>query len=407
MAQIKNDFPIFKNNPGLVYLDSTSTSQKPQKVIDDLKSYLENDYANIHRGAYILSERSEHMYEASKKKVAECIWATSWKEVIYTFNSNYALNLLAASFKRSHMLQKGDKVLVSIVEHHSNIVPWLILKEEIGIELEYVDVDANFQIDFEDLILKLTSNVKVVSFTHVSNVTGSVFDLERASKMVKDYSKDILFVVDASQSIPHFSVDVKSIGCDFLFFTGHKIMADTGIGVMWGKQELLQRMKVAFSWGGAISKVEKECFFDAPLPDKFEVGTPNLSGARSLLSALEYIESIGGYASMEEIENEMVSYTLEWFKKIPEAEVIGSMSPEKRVGVFSFVVKWIHSLDLAEYFAENWVCIRAGQHCAEPFLTSKNLHHTCRMSIYIYTTKEDIDRFFEVLKEWINVFKNL
>lgn len=407
MMSVKNDFPIFRNNPDLVYLDSTATSQKPQKVIDDVKSYLENDYANIHRWAYSLSEKSEHMYEESKKIVAKHIGAASWKEIIYTFNSNYALNLLAQSLKRSNFLKRWDKVLVSIVEHHSNIVPWLILKEEIGIEIEYVGINEDYWIDFADLETKLTSEVKIVSFTHVSNVTGEVFDLERVWKMVKDFSKDIFFIVDASQSVPHFTVSVDDLLCDFLFFTGHKVMADTGLWVLWWKMELLKDMKVAFSWGWAISKVEEQCFYDAPLPDKFEVGTPNLTGARSLLSAFEYIESIGWYKRMKEIEDELVKYTLEKFKEVKDIELIWSFSHEKRVGVFSFVVKWIHSLDVAEYLAENGVCIRAGQHCAEPFLTSRWLHHTCRMSIYIYINKEDIDRFFDVLEEAINTFKNL
>ncbi len=235
----KKDFPIFDNNPWLIYLDSTATSQKPSFVIDGIKEYLEHDYANIHRGSYSLSEKSEEMYKKSKEITAKFIWSTDYREIIYTYNANYALNLLSASLKRSQLLKRGDKVLISVVEHHSNIVPWLILKEEIGIEIDYVNIDENFWIDFEDFEKKFTADVKLVSFTAVSNVTGEIFDVEKLGACIKKKNKDILFVVDASQSVPHIPLDVKKIQCDFAFFTGHKLMADTWIGILWGKRKSL------------------------------------------------------------------------------------------------------------------------------------------------------------------------
>jgi cysteine desulfurase / selenocysteine lyase len=393
----KKDFPIFDNNPWLIYLDSTATSQKPSFVIEGIKEYLENDYANIHRGSYSLSERSEEMYKKSKEITAKFIWSTDYREIICTYNANYALNLLSASLKRSQLLKRGDKVLISVVEHHSNIVPWLILKEEIGIEIDYVNIDEDFWIDFDDFEKKFTADVKLVSFTAVSNVTGEIFDVEKLGNFIKKKNKDIIFVVDASQSVPHIPLDVKKIQCDFAFFTGHKLMADTGIGILWGKKEILDTMKPAFSGWGAISKVLKDCFFDAPLPDRFEAGTPNLSWAVSLLRAFEYIEKIGGYETLVAHEQELIEYTLKKFESVPWVRLIWWKNKESKVGVFSFIIEGIHSIDISEYLATKNICIRAGQHCAEPFLDSLGLAHTCRVSFYIYNTVEDIDIFFQEL----------
>lgn len=409
MRDFKKDFPIFENNPGLIFMDSTASSQKPAFVIDWIKEYLENDYSNIHRWAYSLAERSEDLYEKSKKKVADFIGADSWREVIYTYNANYALNFIAWSLGKSEFLKKWDKVLVSIVEHHSNIVPWLILKDEIGIEIEYINVDEDFNLDLDDLRSKLDENVKIVSVTHVSNVTGQIFDLEKVGEIVKDYNKDILFIADASQSFPHFKVDVKKINCDMIFFTAHKVMADSWLGVWWAKTELLDKMKPIFSWGWAISWVKKFEYKDNnSLPEKFEVWTPNMSGAVSLLKALEYIDSIGWYEKIEEVENELIEYTVEKWKNIKEKydiKILWSLNPKNRVWVFSFLVPGIHSIDLADALAEEDICIRAGQHCAEPFLQSENCSHTCRMSLYIYNDKNEIDRFFELLDKVINKLK--
>ena len=405
---LRKDFKIFENNPGLVYLDSTATTQKPGYVTSSVKEYLENDYGNIHRGFHPLAERSEKLYIDSKKKVAEFIGAWSWREVIYTLNSTYASNLLIASLRRSGYFQKWDKVLLSIVEHHANIVPWLILKEEIGIEVEYVSVKDDFSLDLEDLEKKLDDTVKAVSLTHVSNVTGSIFDLEEVGKALTPNPSPNgrgghkpLFIVDASQSVPHFKVDVEKIGCDFMFFTGHKLMADSGIGVLWWKESILNELQPAFSGGGAISRVEEQAFTLSSLPDKFEPGTPNLSGAMSLLKAFEYIENIWGYEKIVEVEEELTEYALKRFNSIENLQLIGSKVLKNRVGVFSFVVEWIHSHDIADYMADSNICIRAGQHCAEPLMNYLKINNTCRMSLYIYNDTKDIDDFFSVLEKCI------
>lgn len=395
---IKKDFPIFKNNPGLVFLDSTASSQKPSLVIDGIKEYLENSYSNIHRGSYDIAERSESIYDASKQKVCDLIGALSYKEIIYTYNSTYAANFLIWSLRLSHMLNAWDKVLLSIVEHHANIVPWLMLKEELWIEIEYVDIDENYNLDFDDFAKKYDDKVKVISMTHVSNVTWQIFDLERVWKLKRE---DTLFIVDWSQSIPHFRVDVKKLNADFLFFTWHKLFADSWIWVLWWKTELLEKLKPVFSWGWAISSVEETCFMYAKLPYKFEPGTPNLTWAVSLSKALDYIESIWWFEKIEEIENDLIKYALEKFNERKDVKLLWSRTAENRVWVFSFVLLSIHSNDLADIFAENNICIRAGKHCAHPFLNKINVNHAARMSLYVYNTREDIDKFFSILDEII------
>ncbi len=419
MTNIKQDFPIFDNNKWLVYLDNTATTQKPKLVINGIKKYLENDYSNIHRGFYPTSERSEKMYIESKKKVAENIWASSWKEVIYTYNSTYASNLFISSLRRNNYFKAWDKILLSIVEHHANIVPWLILKEEIWIEIEYIKIKDDFSLDLEDLKTKLDSKVKAISITHVSNVTWEIFDLKKVWEIInnnyphpnlppfmrKEKESRPFFIVDASQSIPHIKVDVKEIWCDALFFTWHKLMSDSWIWVLWWKEELLTNLKPSFSWWWAISWVKHSCFKEALLPDRFEPGTPNLSWAISLLKAFEYIENIWGYKKIEEIENKLNKYALEKFKNIQWVKLIWWNNSNTRASVFSFTVEWIHSLDIADFMADKNICIRAGQHCAEPFMIELWINHTCRMSLYIYNTTEDIDVFFNALKEAINILK--
>ncbi len=404
---IQKDFPILSHHPDLVFLDSTSSTQKPSYVIDGLKQYLENDYANIHRGSYDLAENSEKLYIDSKKKLAELIGADSWREIVYTMNSTYAANLLASSARRSNILKKWDIIVLSIVEHHANIVPWQILAEETGAILEYIWLSDDYKLNINELEEKLkNSHVKIVSLTHVSNVTGEIFPLEEVRKLIaplssKGEGQGVRFFIDASQSVPHFKIDVQKLWCDALFFTGHKLMADSGIGVLYGKKEFLECLDPWISWWWAISWVHTDTFKSAPIPDKFEPGTPNLSGAVSMLKALEYIEHIWWYETIESIEKELMEYALEGFVKRPELKLQWSKKPDTRVWVFSFSHDTIHALDIADSLADKNICIRAWQHCAEPFMIEHSLTGTCRMSLYIYNTKADIDIFFQALDEAI------
>ena len=393
---MKKDFPIFKNNPWLIFFDSTASSQKPSYVINWIKNYLENDYSNIHRWMYDIAIRSEKLYISSKKKTCEVIWWYSYKEIIYTYNSTYALNLLSWSLKKSNYLKKWDKVLLTIVEHHANIVPWLILKEEIWIEVEFVWLDENFDLDMDEFNLKYDSNVKVISFTHVSNVTWKIFDLEKIWILKR---KDTIFIVDGSQSVPHMKVDVNKMNCDALFFTWHKVMADSWIWVLWWKEELLNNLDPVFSWGWAISNVTCSSYESSWLPDKFEPWTPNVSWAVSLLKAFEYIDSIWWYNVIESKEKELTVYFLEKFNKYKKLKLIWSKDNENRVWVFTFVVEGIHSDDFAYILAEKWIAIRSWKHCAHPLLSKYWLNHSVRVSLYIYNTIEEIDKLFELIDE--------
>ena len=400
MKNIKPDFPIFKNNKNLTFLDSTSTTQKPSYVIDAISDYLSNNYSNIHRWLYDIAINSEKIYFDSKKKVANFLGWVDYKEIIYTYNSNYALNLIAQTLRYNKVLKTWDKVLVSIVEHHSNIVPWLILKEEIGIELEFVNITSNYEIDFEDFEKKYDSSVKVIALTHVSNVTGQVFDLERVWKLKRE---DTLFIVDASQSFPHLKVDIKKYNLDFLFFTGHKVMADSWIWVIFGKKDLLEKYNPIFSGWWAINEVKQWCFKYWNLPYKFEPWTPNVTWALSLLKALEYIENIWWYEEVEKIENTLTSYTLDKFNQRPYIKLLWSNMIKNRVWVFWFYIPWVNSIDIADIMAENNICIRAWQHCTEPFMDYVGIKSSARMSLYIYNTTDDIDKFFETLDNNFNL----
>ncbi len=396
MQDFKKDFPIFQNNPWLVFFDSGASSQKPAMVTEAIKQYLENDYANIHRWAYALSERSEEMYYNSKKIVASHIGANP-NEIIYTFNATYGFNIIAQSLAHSDILQKWDKILLSLAEHHANLVPWLMLKEQ-GIEVDFVNTNKDYDIDINDFDKKYTENVKLVAFSYASNVVGSVFDLPAIGQKLRE---DTLFVVDASQAVPHFQVDVKELNCDFLVFTWHKLMADTGIWVVWGKKQLLKQMQPTISGGGAVQVVTKDHFTPDIGVAKFEAGTPNLTGALSLLKAFEYIDSIWWYETIEKQEKELTEYILAKFMSLEwKIELIGKKTPQNRLGIFSFVVKdGITPILLWEFLAEKNIAIRCGGHCAHPLVESFGRTWVCRMSSYIYNTKQDVDYFFEKLEE--------
>ena len=400
----KKDFPIFTNNPWLVFLDNASSTQKPSHVIDWIKSFLENSYSNIHRWAYSISERSEELYEASKAKVKEFIWARYASEINYTYNSTYAVNILTTSLRRSWKLVRWDKLILSIVEHHANIVPWLILKEELGLEIEYIDVKEDFSLDLEDLKKKLDKKTKLVSLSYASNVTWSVFDLESAWEIIKSFDPNILFVVDWSQAVPNFKVDVSKLQCDFLVFTWHKLMAETWIWVLYWKKELLKELQPWLGWGWAINWVKKDAYSPSGLPFRFEPGTPNIVWAVSLLRALEYIESIWWYEEIERNEKELIAHALKRYEEISDdIKLIWSTSAKNRIWVFSFASNSLHAWDIAEFMAERGICVRAWHHCTEPFMDFCWISWSIRMSIYLYNSKSDIDTFFEALKQYLKM----
>ncbi len=416
----RNDFPVFTTHPDLVYLDSASSAQKPRAVIDAMQTMMEGKYANIHRGSYDLSEMAEEIFESSKEYVRKAIGAQSRHEIVYTYNATYAANLLARSLVKSGLLVKWDRILLSLLDHHANIVPWQIIAEEYGIEIDWIGVTEDGRIDSSDLERKITG-AKLVTLTAASNVTGAVTDFATIRDIIArhcdegsnpgtswdsgsprfardDRKQKPFLIVDASQALPHFSLDVVSSGIDFLFATGHKVFADTGIGMLYGRKDLLQKMLPALCWGGAINAVSTTWYEPAWLPYRYEPGTPHIIGAASLVAAFQYIESVGGYSVIEKYEKELTEYALEKIRLLPSGvRLIGPTESDYRVWVFSFAFDHHHPRDVADTLADAGICVRAGHHCTEPLHTSLGLPATLRMSLSIYNTREDVDKFMKAL----------
>lgn len=393
----RKDFPLFIEHPEYIYLDSASTAQKPKKVLDAIQGIFTHAYANIHRGSYTLSEQAEVIYDGSKEKVKEFFHANSRHEIIYTYNATYAFNLLSRSLVKTGILVRWDRVLLSLLDHHANIVPWQIIAEEYGIVIEWIGVTEDGRIDMDDLSDKI-SWVKLISITAASNVTGAITDLEGIRDIIHAQKERPLFIVDGSQRLPHMATNVTLLDIDFFIATGHKVMSDTGIGILYGKKHLLKSLVPALCGWWAINSVTVSGYEPAGLPFRHEPWTPHIAGAASLLAALEYIEDIGGYEVIEGYEKELTEYTLWKIAKLPSSiHLLGPKNPENRLWVFSFYFDNVHAGDIAHTLADMGVSVRAGHHCTEPLHTSLGIAATLRMSLYMYNTKEDIDAFINAL----------
>lgn len=394
----KKDFPIFDNNPWLVFLDNAASTQKPLYVIDGVSDFVASSYANIHRWSYSLSEQSEEAYYHSKQLVGELINCKAG-EVIYSYNSTYGINLIAQSLIISDVINTGDIVLLWIREHHANILPWQVLAERKGFTIEFFNINDEYEIDRNDFDQKYTDKVKVVAVSQVSNVTGKIYDVKKIKSKLRE---DTFFLVDGSQSVPNFPVDVQDIGCDCLVFTGHKMMAYTGIGVIYMKKDLIRKLVPMIRGWGTIEDVSTEWHTLLGNYHKFEAGTPNIIGAVSLSKAIEYIQSIGGMEKIWEHEQKMVNKCLEEFEKYKDkVEIIWPLTMD-RVAVFSFILPNNTNFNtVGEAFAAQNIAVRCGGHCAYPL--HKYLHKpgTCRMSGYVYNDELDIETFFEALSKMI------
>lgn len=392
----RSDFPIFTTHPELIYLDSASTAQKPEHVILAMDQYFRTNLANIHRGAYDLSVESSALYDQAKERLWKHLGGVSLHEIVFTYNATYAANLISHSLVKTGILKKGDVVLISKLEHHANIVPWQIVAEEHNIHIEWIEVQGDGTLDYEDLGRKIP-NAKVLALTAASNVTGELVDLARVQSFLVPLMNRPLWVVDGSQRFPHMETDVRKYGIDIFFATGHKSMSDTGIGFFYARKDLLKNMLPAFCWGGAINHVGLQGYEPAWLPFRHEPGTPHVAGAVSLLAALEYIDSIGGFPKIEAYENELIEYALEklhdaWFIDGRHGvKLLGSFSSEHRLWVFSFVFENIHPHDVSEKLADKWICVRSGHHCTEPLHRALNIPASLRVSLYLYNAKKDID----------------
>lgn len=397
---IKKDFPILENK-NITYLDSGATTQKPIQVLNAIDEFYKNYNANPHRGAYSLSMEATEKYENVRTKIAKFINAKHREEIIFSKNATESLNLIAYSYGLDN-LKKDDEIVLSIMEHHSNLVPWQNVAKKTGAKLKYMYINNEFEILDEEIENKITDKVKVVGITHVSNVLGTINNIEKIIKYA--HKKGAIVIVDASQSIPHMKIDVQKLDADFLVFSGHKMLAPLGIGVLYGKKEILNKMTPFLMGGDMIEYVYEQNTTFAPLPNKFEAGTQNVEGVIGLGAAIDYIEKIG-YDEIQRVEAEVVNYAIEKLSKLEYLDLYITSNRQNHSSVISFNIKGIHPHDVASVLDSLGVCVRSGNHCAQPLLRSMGIDSTCRASFYFYNTKDDVDKLIIGLDKAYNMFK--
>ena len=386
---IKKDFPIF-NNSDLVYLDNAATTHKPQSVLNAVDRLYTEANANVHRALYSLGSESTERFENSRTKVADFINANSAKEIIFTSGTTESINLLARSL--GNTLNPGDEILISEMEHHSNIVPWQLTAERTGTTLNYIPVTETGELDLSEPEHYFKPNTKIVSITHISNVLGTINPVKKLAEMAHEMGA--LFIVDGAQGVPHLQVNVQDLGCDFYAFSGHKMLGPTGIGALWGKIELLNEMDPFMGGGEMIETVTMESSTWNEIPYKFEAGTPNFAQAVGLGAAVDYLKTIG-MSTIAEHEKTLTAYALNKINQIEGIRIHGSA--DERAGVISFNVDGIHPHDLAQFLNEDNIALRVGHHCAQPLLSTLGETATARLSFYIYNDESDVDKFYDSL----------
>lgn len=389
----KKDFPLLREHRDIIYFDNAATSQKPDCVIKAEEDFYTQHNANPLRGSYPLSVEATDIYENSRIKVQKFINAASNREIIFTRNSTESLNLIAYSYGLTNV-NAGDKVLVSGMEHHSNMLPWQMVTKAKGAELEYIECADDGSVDLERIKEQITDNTKIVAITQVSNVLGRVNPIKEIAKLA--HEKGAVIVVDGTRSIPHMRVDVQDLDADFFVFSGHKIFGPMGIGVLYGKEKLLDAMPPFLTGGEMIDSVRRDGATYAELPHKFEAGTVNARGAAGLAAALDYVDSIG-YEEMQKREEEVIRYVMEGMKKIPHVHILGSQDPKEHLGIVSFAVDGVHPHDVNEILIADGICIRAGHHCAQPLLNSLGYNSTARRSFMFYNTIREGEKFLKSL----------
>jgi cysteine desulfurase/selenocysteine lyase len=405
VATLKKDFPILDrqvhDGQRLVYLDSAASSQKPRQVLDAMQEYYETTHANVHRGVYRIAEEATARFEAGRAAVARFIGATAPAEVIFTKNATEAINLVSYAWGRAN-LRPGDAVLLTQMEHHANIVPWHIAAEERGIELRWLPVGDDGQLDLTDLD-RLVDGVKLVGVTAMSNVLGTLPPVRHIADVA--HAAGALVLVDGSQYVPHLPTDVAELGCDFLAFTGHKMCGPTGIGVLWGRAELLDAMPPFLGGGEMIRDVREDGFVPNELPWKFEAGTPPIAEAVGLGAAVAYLEDLG----MDAVRQHEVALTAYALRTLTERHgddlrIFGPSEPSPRGGVVSFAYKDIHPHDVSQVLDQAGVCVRAGHHCAKPLMRVLGVAATARASLYVYNDEADVDALSEALTSAADLF---
>lgn len=395
--KFRKDFPILGrkvNGYPLVYFDNAATTQKPRAILEKLKKHYGESHANVHRGVYQMAEESTEAFENARQKIADFIGAKSAKEIIFTRNATEAVNLVAYSLAKK--LKKGDRILTTISEHHSNFVPWLRLAKERGLKLNVVGLTAERNFDLADFKKKLSKKIKLVAVAHLSNVSGYVYPVE---KIVREARKTgALVLIDGAQSAGHIPVNVAKIGCDFFAFSAHKMGGPSGIGALYGREEILEKLEPFLSGGEMIREVSDKSVSWNDLPWKFEAGTPNIEGAILWAEAIRYLEKIG-MKNIERHENELLKYALAELRKLPFIDLLGMLDTECRTEIISFNIRGVHPHDAATLLDRHGICVRAGHHCAQPFMRELSAPATLRASFWLYNTKKEVDFFIEALKK--------
>lgn len=403
---LRKDFPILqrivRDNKTLVYLDNASTTQKPNQVIDAITDYYRNHNANIHRAVYALAEEATELYESTRDKIANFIHIPNREEIIFVRGTTEAINLVAYAWGRNH-IQKDDIIVTTEYEHHSNIVPWQLLTQEKGAKLVYIGMDDNGELILDDLDKYLaTGKVKLVTFSLMSNVLGTITDAEKIISKCKKHG--VLTLVDGAQAVPHMPVNVEKLGCDFFAFSGHKMLGPTGIGVLWVRKSVLESMNPFHGGGDMIREVHKYETTWNDLPYKFEAGTPNIADVIGLGSAIDYLTKLG-MENVREHEIELTTYAIEKLSQVKGLKIYGTKDISKRGGVISFNFSDVHPHDVAQIIDEEGIAVRSGHHCAQVLMERLNVAATSRASFYIYNTKKEIDSLITALTKVARIFK--
>ena len=408
LSSCKKDFPIFerkvRGGNSLIYLDSGATSQKPNSVIEAESNFYRTVNAAVHRGAHLLAEEASEAYESAREKVAAFIGARS-NEVIFTKSATESLNIIAYSFGNPDSrinIKAGDQIVVTEIEHHANLIPWQQLAKRTGAELRWLSVTADGRIDLTNLDQVITKKTKIVAITHQSNVLGSILPVETIVKASR--AVGALVVLDACQSAPHFALDVKKLDIDFLAFSGHKTLGPTGIGVLWGKFDLLEKLEPSLFGGSMVDSVTMESATWAATPRKFEAGVPNMAQAVGLSAAIDYLNQIGMH-NIAQHEQDLTSYLLKGIVGISGVKVIGPVDMKDRGGVVSFTVDGVHPHDVGQVLDQYGIAVRTGHHCAWPLMRKLNLVGTTRASLYLYNSKSDVDSLLESIEKVKSYFK--
>ena len=402
---LRADFPILSrkvNGKTLVYLDNAATTQKPRSVIQSLVDYYENYNANVHRGVHTLSMEATDMTEAARKKVAGFINAPEPETVIWTRNATEGMNIVAHSWGRGN-IEQGDEIVTTPMEHHSNLVPWQEIAAERGATLRFIPMSDDGTLDLSDLDTIITERTKLLAFTHASNSLGTINPAKLLTEKAHAVGAKVL--VDGAQSVPHMPVDVRDIDCDFLAFSGHKMMGPTGIGALYAKRELLEGMDPFLTGGEMVLQVSYEKASWADLPWKFEAGTPNIADSIGMGAAVDYLSALG-MENVREHEMQITAYALERFKEIEEVDVFGPLDPEQRGGVVSFHNEEVHPHDLGTYLDQQGIAVRTGHHCTMPLMGKLGVVATARASFYVYNTEQEVDALVDGVKGALRYFGN-